>query len=390
MRLVFVACLVVGCGHSSGGGGGGDGGGGGGGGHEGALAFAMPATVPGAMGKVVATGDVNQDGKPDLVVALNGPMANGGNALVGSGGGTFTVAAAFSTVGQATWLALGDFDGNGSLDLAATLGPGVQNGNIAVLPGHGDGTFAGASGVVGEQDPVAVVSGDFNKDGKLDAATANENGAPATGASVFLVGQTTHTNYTVGRVAQSIATADWNGDGAPDLAVGGGDSTGGNLTILLGHADGTFTAMAPMSLPREVLAIGAGDFDGDGKLDLVAGTGGGDLFIGRGAGDGTFVLGAPVHALDDIGAVDHLEVADFNGGGRLDVAALVTPGAGQAFITVLLGDGAGGLGTPVPFGGFDTGGVTHASMTSGDYDGDGKRDLAVAHGTVDLFLNRSM
>jgi hypothetical protein len=315
-------------------------------------------------------------------------MGNGGNALLGSGTGSFTTGALFSTAAQPTWLALGDLDGDGNTDVVATLGSGAAGGNIALLLGNGAGGFGMASFVVGELNPAAAVTGDFNKDNKADVATANAT-TPSMGASVFLVGKTSHDNYTVGRAPQIIGSGDWNADGQRDLAVGGGDSTGGNLTVLLGKPDGTFGALGMIPIAREVQTIGAGDFDGDGKLDIVVGTGGGDVVIGLGKGDGTFTFGAAVRALNDAGAVVRLEVADFNGGGRLDVATLVIPGAGQAYVTVLLGNGNGTLQAPLKYGLFDTGGITAESLTSGDYDGDGKRDLAVAHGTVDLFLNRS-
>ena len=389
--VVVGSLVMLGCGSGPGGGGGGGGGGAGGtgGGSEGTLMFGPQTAIPTATGRVVVTGDVNKDGKADLVVGANGAMANGGNALLGSGTGTFTTGAAFSTVAAPSWIALGDLNGDGSADLVATLGQGAPGGNIALLLGNGAGGFAMATGVAGELNTAGVVTGDFNKDGKADAATVNGTTA-SMGASVFLVGKTTHDNYTVGKAPKSIGLADWNADGQPDLAVGGGDSTGGNLTVLLGKPDGTFSALGMIPFARELQAIGAGDFDGDGKLDLVVGTGGGDVVVGLGKGDGTFTLGAPIHALFDIGAVEHLEVADFNGGGRLDVAALVIPGAGQAYLTVLLGNGNGTLQAPLKFGAFDTGGITADSLTSGDYDGDGKRDLVVAHGSVvDMFLNRS-
>ncbi|MDB4970365.1 MAG: putative Ig proteinputative calcium-binding proteinFG-GAP repeat protein [Myxococcales bacterium] len=376
-------------GAGGGGAGGGGAGGGGGVGVEGALLFAPQTAIPTASGRVAVTGDVNKDSRADLVVGGNGPTGDGGNALLGSGTGSFTTGALFSTVAQPSWFALGDLNGDGNLDLVAALGSGAAFGNVALALGNGAGGFAMASGLVGEPQPISVVTGDFNQDGKSDVATANGNGGAGTGASVFLSGRTTHDNYNVGRAPAVIASGDWNGDGQIDLVVGGGDATSGNFTILLGKADGSFGALGMVALTRAAVALGSGDLDGDGRLDLVVGLGGGDILVALGKGDGTFTLGATVHALSGPGAVTHVVVADFNGGGRLDVATLVLPAAGQAYLTVLLGNGNGTLQAPVKFGTFDTTGITAASLTSGDYDGDGRRDLAVAHGNVDLFLNRS-
>jgi hypothetical protein len=111
--------------------------------------------------------------------------------------------------------------------------------------------------------------------------------------------------------------------------------------------------------------------------------------VAHGNGDGTFVLGRAFPTTADRANTFCLVVGDFNGGGRLDAAVLNVPGAGPAYVSVVLGSGDGTFGAPLELGQFNTTGVIRGGLGTGDFNGDGRPDLVVAHGLIDVFLNTS-
>jgi len=186
---------------------------------------------------------------------------------------------------------LGDFNNDGKLDLAAT---NVNDNTISVLLGNGDGTFLQAAYASGAF-PIALASGDFNRDGNLDLVAGNAGAATISvyfgnGDGTFLPQQT----YAVGNGPQSIAVADFDGDGWLDLAVV--DRNDRNVTILLGQTDGTFLVDLNVCEDPQTFPIGeagqvivAADFNGDGALDLaVTDAQGSQVDVLLGTGDGTF------------------------------------------------------------------------------------------------------
>lgn len=248
--------------------------------------------------------------------------------------------------------------------------------------------------------PTAVVAGDFNGDGILDLAIANQS----TGSVSILLGNTNGTLYTgntypVGRGPAGIASGDFNGDGKVDLVVANAQDE--TLTILLGNGDGTFTVNpstpATGAYPASIVAA---DFNGDGKLDLAvvnmcgsnpvlcypgaAPQGPFSLTILLGNGDGTFT---PSPTPPTVGnQPSYMTSGDFNGDGLIDLAV---SDMGANTVTVLMGNGDG---TFTPTTNPPSTGNEPQGIVAADFNGDGALDLAVVNqidGTVSILINQN-
>jgi hypothetical protein len=245
---------------------------------EGDGTFQTLPEVPafGASPAGLAVGDFNGDGKLDLAVTNENSGANLGSGtvsiLLGNGDGTFQLALNFSAGSNPGPIAVGDLNGDGKLDLVVAnndAGTTAVNNTINVLLGNGDGSFQPAQSFTVGTNPTAVALADFNGDGKLDAAVSNHD---ANNLSILLgKGDGTFQpamNFAAGSGPQSLVVADLNGDGKLDLAVAdGGDNT---VSLLLGNGDGSFQAAVPYGSNDPFLSAAAGDFNRDGRLDLAA------------------------------------------------------------------------------------------------------------------------
>jgi hypothetical protein len=306
--------------------------------------------------------------------------------------------AAFSTapgVGGATSVAVGDFNGDGNLDLAVT---NSYSGTVSILLGDGAGnftTFSGSMVSVGSgttSNPFSIAVGDFNSDGNLDLAVANFGD----GTVSILLGDGTGFFHpaptpivTVGRGPYSIAVGDFTGDGVLDLAVANsGDNT---VSILVNDGTGKFSPAATPTVAVGVspLSVVVGDFLGNGKFDLaVVNSCGTDslcsapgtvsILLGDGTGNFTPATTLPVGY-----SPYSVAVGDFNGDGVLDLAVANSCGNdplcnnSPGTVSILLGDGTGSFSSaatsPV------TVGVNPRSVAVGDFNGDGSLDLTVVN-----------
>ncbi len=304
--------------------------------------------------------------------------------LLSRGDGTFAPVSSSSALGTSpTAIASGDFNADGKLDLAVA---NFRSNNISILLGKGDGTFAPApaSPLAAGGAPSAVKVCDFNRDGRPDLIFVNSSSNNAVvllgnGDGTFAPAPASPLD--VGSSALGLALADFDGDGNPDLAVTNLRSD--TVTIRLGKGDGTFkpASRAPMPVGSHPAVLAPGDFNGDGKADLaIAGYVNDSVSILLGKGDGTFTAapaccGAPKPQTRILAMI----AADFNRTGKPDLVLAVQNGqAGRpaAYVTALMGVGDGtfiasDFSLLVP--------NDAVSLAASDFNGDGKLDIAAAH-----------
>jgi len=371
------------------------------------VAFAVSTLPVGLNPGDVVVADFNNDGKADLAVVnqrqpdatcYTPQRSNVGtiSILLGNGDGTFSNKATLcfpDLLGDVAGpqLLAGDFNGDGKTDLIASFRfEGLAD--FEVFLGNGDGTFnSGQSNFGGFARIGQVISGDFNRDGKLDLAV--EGSALFSAIFVFFGNDGTFTCCSGVRPPNpdgvSLATGDFNNDGILDLAHIALINTGQQLvTILLGNGDGSFTAAAvqPSVTLVNPVFVTTGDFDGDGKLDLaIADAGSSALTVLHGNGDGTFTQVSGEPALPQFS--NFVAAADLNGDGKLDLVFSNSCGTGCTAnaISIFFGDGAG---TFQHVFSQTVGSAPHA-LAVGDFNGDGRPDIAVvnsADNTITLLL----
>jgi len=297
---------------------------------------------PSLFASTLNVGDLNKDGKPDLVVTNNLNF----EVSFGDGKGSFGTPRRFDSLldlsGPVAAVQSGDFNKDGNTDLAFTGGPfSGATGSVIVAFADAGANFSAArlKKVPVGMRPVDLLAGDFNGDGALDLATANAASNDVSlllgnGMGDFIAAPV----LPVGLEPGSLAAADFNGDGQLDLAVANRNSA--VLTILLGDGRGGFNSM-PIGLGANPREVKTGDVNGDGKADLIVlQNNAGLISVFLGNGNGGFA--APVN-VGVGGAPYSLALADYNADGKPDLAVTRfinrenTEGRAQIFF----GDGAG-------------------------------------------------
>ena len=350
--------------------------------------FAQPTAAntcsTGAQPVALAVGDLNGDGKLDVVTANYGTSAtNGANSVtvcLGDGAGGFsstsTLTASTLSTSNPNGVAIADVTGDGKPDIVVSL---WQNA-YSVLAGNGNGTFQSPNTQpidAPATNPYAVAVADLNGDGNADLVFPNNNGI-----SIFLGnGNGTFQAEAVhAGIGDAVVVADMNGDGKPDIVTT--DWQFGQVNVLTNLGGGSFSAPLTYVSGTQPYALAVGDLNGDGHPDVVAANAGlgagvmaGNITVMLGNGDST-LRGALSFRSDRAGRLSSagpIVSADFNGDGLPDAAVLNT---GSSSVTVFIADPVLGFKPGVTY---DTGNGTATNgdvdLAVGDVNGDGKLDI---------------
>lgn len=284
-------------------------------------------------GNNYVVGDFNGDGSLDLA-------GNGGSTAavrLNNGAGTFGARVDYAIGGNGQDLAAGDFNGDGRLDLVLTINN--QQIGVSLLTGNGDGTFAAPVNFPNTSgfDSPAVAAVDLNNDGKLDVVIAHQIAC---------------------YVAPCVTT---------DL-----------ISVMIGNGDGTFQPSREIPVGRGMSEIAVGDYNRDGFKDLAIGGTQGQVYFLHGVGDGTFVQQPTVTAVVDTFfiPVTDIDAADFNGDSIQDLVVSVPHNGSRT--AILIGNGDGTFRTPLVLTSPQLNLPQQAAVA--DYNGDGFQDLALSLG----------
>jgi hypothetical protein len=344
-----------------------------------------------------STGDLNGDGKPEIVSVNCGD--NTLTVYLNNGDGSFQTGAYYDNAGDTYMYAgtatIADVNGDGKNDV---LTASYYAGSITVFLGNGDGTITSPTVgySTGGNPYTAPLVADFNGDGLADIMVPDDwfslvylegygDGTFRSGVSYYLPQSFSEYAYSYG-----VASGDFNGDGIPDIVAGqDGNTNAPGVVVYLSNGDGTMQQGVTYGTSASLAYVAVADFNGDGKLDIVASdyaNGVVQIFLGN--GDGTFTVGQS-YATDTLSSPypQNLITGDFNHDGKVDLA--IANGSSHT-IGVLLGVGDGTFGQ---LANYSLSNEPYA-IAAADLNGDGYLDLAVtayndSASNVDILLGNS-
>jgi hypothetical protein len=299
---------------------------------------AARTTAP-VIAPAIASAVLTTSGFHDLLVT--DPVANTVQVLLSNGDDTFKEATGSPiTVGQEpSSIVLGDFNADGIQDFVVT---NFKDNTFSLFLGNGDGTFKQATLSpfalpTTATGPIAMSSADFNSDGNLDLAIVNQttnNVAILLGNGSASFSQAFSSPFAVGQSPVAIASADLNGDSHPDLTVV--NQTDNTVSVLLGNGDGTFTSAlnSPLGTGQAPTSVAIADFNGDGVPDIAVTdpqTDSVSVFLGLGQG-----LFAPAFELPVGTDPTAILAASLSGATLPDVAITDNPPGIAGQVTVIL------------------------------------------------------
>lgn len=324
----------------------------------------------------VVIGDLNADGKLDLVVAS---LASGVGVLLGNGDGTFGAQTLYSSVSSSSSVAIGDMNHDGKPDIVST-----GRDEVVIFVGNGDGSFQAPVTVRGGASISTITITDVNGDQLPDIAMAEEPPKVLLGRADGTFNNLNPGDAGLPADSYFIGAGDFNGDGKSDLAQA--EQFGNRVAVFLANANGTVQAPSLLDTGANSLpsSLATGDLNQDGKVDIAVTNGSSNsvgVFLGN--GNGTF---QPQVEYQVGAAPSMVQIADLDGDGKQD---LVVVNVNSNSLSILLGHGDG---TFDPQTLVDAGsGSAPRAIAVGDLNRDGRPDLASLNGglgSVSIFLGR--